>query len=111
MEYVKQRNGVTVESGNILHTGKKPSGSYTGNGSGTARIIDTGGSGLCCAIYNATGGNQFAILTPGGAITKNGTTITAMNRDAACFENGQIHLGTSDGAVNSAQYKYNYQVL
>lgn len=90
----------------ILHTGNKPSGSYTGNGDATARTINTGGIGNACAVYSADG--FVGLLMPQGAI---------------CRENGSIvfttELAVHDGIIvvanstvgNASGTMYFYQVL
>ena len=48
-----------LELYNILHTGNKPTGTYTGNGSATERTIETGGIGSVVAIWST---NSLAII-------------------------------------------------
>ena len=89
----------------ILHTGSKPSGSYTGNGSEAARTIETGGLGSVVLVFSSYG---FAILTPSGAIARNGGVVVTSNNS---FLNGVITLATTDSNFNANGTTYYYQVL
>lgn len=105
LELVEYKNNATAYY-NILHTGSKPSGSYTGNGSAEYRTIETGGIGNCCVVYGGT--NQAAYLTPIGAFFHSGGTM-AFTSDVS-FANGVIRLGNAY-IINTANTTYNYQVL
>ena len=90
----------------VLHTGNKPSGSYTGNGSSTERTIATGGIGKCCMVYGGTG--EVAYLVPIGAFfqTNGAATFTS----DVWFDNGVIYLRNAY-IINMNGITYNYQVL
>ena len=105
LELVEYKNNATAYY-NILHTGNKPSGSYTGNGSAEYRTIETGGIGNCCVVYGGT--NHAAYLTPIGAFFHSGGTM-AFTSDVS-FANGVIRLGNAY-IINTASTTYNYQVL
>jgi hypothetical protein len=96
----------------ILHTGNKPSGSYTGNGSGAQRTINTGGIGNMLIIWSTTG---KAFVTPGGGLHAIGNTITNFpasgTSSVASFANGVLTLGTTDQTMNTNGQTYHYQVL
>lgn len=94
----------------ILHTGNKPSGSYTGNGDATARTIDTGGVGSVVAIWSGT---QVALLTANGGFnfSSSSNTVTGVANAAARFTNGKIVIATTANSVNANGIEYNYQVL
>lgn len=92
----------------ILHTGNKPTGSYTGNGSATARNISTGGIGDVCVIYTLNY-NSVCIVTKygffghiGGSL-KGGSTVT--------MSNGTITIASSENLVNANGVTYYYKVL
>lgn len=86
----------------------KPSGSYTGNGSATERTIDTGGIGEVCIISTGT---TCGLLTNGGFIGKNGTTVVTLPKTEACFEAGKIKLATANATVNYNGSTITYQVI
>ena len=93
---------------NILHTGNKPRGSYTGNGSAGGRLIKTGGIGNMLLIWSTTG---KAFVTPGGGLCSIGTTITNFAANVAKFENGELFIATTDQTMNTNGQTYHYQVL
>lgn len=89
----------------ILHTGNKPTGSYTGNGDATERRIATGGTGYICVVFGNSG---IAFLTTSGCtiITASGAT----HSDEAYFTiSGEIVLKTTNSLLNSGTCRY--QVL
>lgn len=92
----------------LHHLGNKPNGTYTGNGSATARVIDTGGIGKACVICT---GSASGLLTSGGFIGKAGTELVVLTRDGAYFDGGIIHITTTSGAVNYNGSSYYYQVI
>ena len=92
----------------ILHTGNKPSGSYTGNGSITSRTISTGGIGNAVVITSNQG---TAILTFGKGIIIIDNGLSAIANGNAAFSNGTITLATTNAAVNASGVTYTYQVL
>lgn len=94
---------------NIHHSGNKPTGSYTGNGSATERKIQIGGIGKYLLIHADTFNN--AIITPNGRINFVFSTGTAKVGDGAKFENGVLTLTTEDGGVNANGRVFHYQVL
>lgn len=92
----------------VLHSGNKPSGSFTGNGSSAARTIETGGIGNCVMISSSNGS---AILTDGSSIIIQGGGLTPVNYGAAHIESGVITLATSHESLNASGTTYYYQVL
>lgn len=92
---------------NLLHTGNKPSGSYTGNGSAAARTIDTGGIGQAMLIRSDSYGNVIASAYSSklGENPKNFTTLEVS------YSNGKLYLATNHDAVNRSGVTYYYQVL
>lgn len=98
-------DGVAKE---IYHTGNKPSGSYTGNGSATARTINTGGIGNVCVVWSAY---SLAIVTPGGAIVRNEANAYGLTPAQCKFQNGVLTIATTGDSVNFSGVAYTYQVL
>ena len=98
----------------ILHTGNKPSGSYTGNGSATSRTIDTGGLGGLGGLLVYTGGN-VVIVTGGGGFSVNTSTgeiFVFKHTDAAFDTNGVLTLNMGNNTpLNHNGTLYYYQVL
>lgn len=93
---------------NFLHTGNKPSGSYTGNGSATSRTIETGGIGSAIVLWSNAG---MAIITPGGALCKTGTTVSAISAAEVSFSSGVLTIASTNNFVNGSSVYYAYQVL
>lgn len=92
----------------ILHTGNKPSGSYTGNGSSTYRSVPLGGIGRLCLITR--GGNHWALVSARGAIISDGSNVTATHN--VIFDGvNNLQLNTSHAALNENGVNYTYQVL
>ena len=93
----------------VLHTGNKPSGAYTGNGSDTeavTRAVDIGGIGNALMVYYPSG---FAIVGYSGAIYAEDTTITCDKK--AIFRNGVLTIAGASCKLNVNQVGYTYQVL
>lgn len=93
---------------NILHTGNKPSGSYTGNGDATKRTIETGGIGSVCEIHSLKG---KALVTYYGAIVARGDTVFNVDANNVNFRNGVLSILTTDDAFNANSTTYYYNVL
>lgn len=94
----------------ILHTGNKPTGSYTGNGSTTSRTINTKGIGNVC-IINST--NGVAIVTECGAILKaaGSTSFTGLSSNTVNFKDGVLTTASNSVYVNASTVEYTYTVL
>ncbi len=89
----------------ILHTGNKPTGTYTGNGDATNRIIKTDGIGNVLAVYRT--GEQYIVMKSGTLkITSSGVSFTTV----ASFNDGVLGIA-SDSVLNTNGETYNYQVL
>lgn len=86
----------------------KTTGTYKGNGSGTARTIDTKSVGSTIMINS---GNGFAFVTPRGALCVAGTNVTSITSSAAKFDNGVLTLATTENTLNKADGNYYWQVL
>lgn len=93
----------------ILHTGNKPSGTYTGNGSATARTIATGGIGKALLIEGNTG--TCLVFGMGGAIGVRGGDIKNYGATIADYANGVLTLATTEDMLNASGVTYKWQVL
>ena len=91
----------------LLHTGNKPSGSYTGNGSDTSRTISTGGIGEVCLVRSSVG---IAFLTPNGSIFANASSGVIYTENAT-FSDGVITIKSANDIVNASGVTYHYKVL
>lgn len=99
----------TVAAYTILHTGNKPSGSYTGNGDATERVIETGGIGRWLAIVNNSTGGWALVNTWGGVVAESGS-LRAFNRSEAYYD-GALYLKTDNSSLNGSGKNVFYQVL
>lgn len=98
-------NGATY---NILHTGNKPTGTYTGNGSSASRTIETGGLGSAIAI---TSSNGNCIVLANGAFYCIGSSVGGIASGTCKFANGVLTLATTLSQLNANGITYTYQVL
>lgn len=92
----------------LLHTGNKPSGSYTGNGSATSRTITTNGIGSVIMVKNLST-HDFAIVTSEGYIAKQGNTVV-VGTDAYVY-NSNLVVTTTSSLFNTSGTSYEYKVL
>lgn len=92
--------------GTLLHTGNKPTGTYTGNGSVAQRTINTGGIGefafVKCGVY------RFTVLSEAGYIGFDGTSVVCGTD--AYFVNGKIIESTTSALFNESGKTYTYQI-
>lgn len=104
-----------LESYNMFGENNKPTGSYTGNGSGITREIAVPSIGDTIIIRRSTSGqvgNTVAIVTKGcGAICKTGTTLKAFTDSQVGFVDGKLVLMTDDAILNENGVIYKYQVI
>lgn len=96
-------------SGNMKYT-DKPSGTYTGDGTDTARTISTGGIGDMLLVY-VDGSDGFALVTPEGAIISTGSSWSCNKPDKACYENGNLMLAIKSPYLNTAGTTYRYRCI
>lgn len=90
----------------------KPSGSYTGNGSATAREINIGGIGSLLVLLNhSTGG--LALVTQNGSIygAPGMTSSNFIGYDKCRFIDGVLSISSSDGVFNGSGQIYEYRVI
>lgn len=100
----------SVKQYDILHTGNKPSGSYTGNGDATTRTIDIGGIGNLLVIQEKY---NLVFVLEDGAIVLNVVDgiITGFTADKINFRNGVLTISTAASNVNFNGAIYYYHVL
>ena len=95
----------------LLHTGNKPSGSYTGNGDATARMISTGGIGRIIAIRSGKG----AVIVFGGdgslSVPDSGGISRLASAQAGFDDSGVLTIASDSVMLNENGRKYSYQVL
>lgn len=105
-------DGNTKPAYNILHTGNKPSGSYTGNGDAASRTITTGGIGRVVEVFR---NGYAAILFQGGAIilqySGNTASVSAIPSASVWTSEGSFAMKTTHAALNENGVTYYYQVL
>ena len=90
----------------ILHTGNKPSGTYTGTGE--SKTINTGGIGDCAIIWRDDG--KFCIATHGGNVNGGYSESPTSNTSALC-KNGNIYLAGADSHFNEVGVTYKWRLL
>ena len=96
----------------ILHTGNKPSGSYTGNGDATERVINTGGIGHAVMITSAY---SWLLVRSGGlgisSYYDGVNGVVTFPYAKVRFRDGVLTLNTADDLLNGNGRTYEYQVL
>lgn len=96
----------------LLHTGNKPTGTYTGNGSAESRTIQTGAlfssNGGACIVYNNSG---IAIVTHKGATSFTDSGVNRLSAEEAKYLSGNIVLNTSDAVLNAGGSTTTYIVV
>lgn len=91
-----------------LHTGNKPTGSYTGNGDATSRTIETGGFGHAVLI---TSNNGMALLTRKSGLYGGSSELNALDYNDGHFADGNIVVASTLSQLNANGVTYTYQVL
>lgn len=101
-----------AKSYNLFGEHNKPTGSYTGNGSATERVIQTGGIGNLIVILNNTTGGMI-LATPYGAFgaTHGMTHPEFYTNDKFTFNSGVLTIKTSDGLLNGSGHSYTYHII
>lgn len=106
---IQADGNIVMEGNRPLHTGNKPTGSYTGNGDATARTIDTGGIGNAILLWM---GNGNILVGPRGGVGNfYNSAHMLFSKDELKFENGILTIATSNLDVNADGFTVNYQVL
>lgn len=93
------------------YTGNKPTGSYTGNGSGTSRTIDTGVMSNAIILWGDGIYGYMSLVTPQGIICKDTATVEGGNSGVATFRDGVLTIASSNEIYNENGRTYHYQVL
>lgn len=94
-----------------FHTEKRyPAGTYSGNGSATARTVNIGGNGNAVLVWTASG-YQSMIVTYNGAFGVSSSSFTGMPSANAKFQNGVLTLATNNAALNGSSTTYYYKVI
>ncbi len=93
----------------ILHTGNKPSGSYTGNGDAAKRTINIGGIGDAVLIMAQSG--KVALVTWAGMIYADGTSASQFYPSSVASYSGGTLLMSTNSSINAGNTTYYYQVL
>ena len=94
----------------LLHTGNKPSGTYTGNGSATGRTVAVGGIGNCLMVRRVSS-EDLAIVTESGYIGKKGGTVVC-GADTYYSRGGQhLYMATTSELFNADGGNYYYELL
>lgn len=86
----------------------KPWGSYTGNGSATARQVNTTGNGYACIVHSTSG---TCIVMARGAIRIGSNVFSWLPSGQAYFKNGILYIATTDAVLNTSGTSYSYEVL
>lgn len=105
--YVENENGSSTRYA-IYGAHTKPWGSYTGNGSATARQVNTSGNGYACIVHSASG---TCIVMARGAIRVASNVFSWLPSGQAYFKNGILYIATTDSALNTSGTSYSYEVL
>lgn len=100
------KNAEETANYDLLHTGNKPTGTYTGNGSATQRTISTGGIGEFAFVK--CGAYRFAVLSESGYIGFDGASVVCGTD--AYFVNGKIIESTASVLFNENGKTYTYQI-
>ena len=115
-DYIGWRNHkfcVQVNGGEdkeVLHTGNKPSGSYTGNGDATERTINVGGIGKVLFVRSSNGYETY--VSEFGAFYLNaGVNLQVIKYTEYSFVNGVLKIATTNEAVNHAGSTHDYWLL
>jgi len=91
---------------NLLHTGNKPTGSYTGNGVDALRSIAVGGLANGVIVY---GPGRMAVVTFGGYVGHQSGNVKAHTTTYFDEPNEALCVGSNDTNFlneNGVQYKY-----
>ena len=99
--------GVDKVPKELLHTGNKPTGSYTGNGSAEQRTIKTGAIGGTNFIVRKRGSANFALVTMSGFIAKSDTNVVC-GSSVATNADGSFNLANNTDLFNTSGATYDY---
>ena len=95
--------------GDILHTGNKPKGTYTGNGDATERTISVSGIGIGLLVI---GNGCFTLISGTSAKIITDAGVESLYSGVALnLTTGTLKLSTTHVALNASGVGYTYQVL
>ena len=94
----------------IIHTGRKPQGSYTGNGSSTERSIFLNDIIIGHAIL-IWSNNGSVIVNRINGIGASGTSLRGFDYSSCHFEGNYLKIISTDSLLNENGVLYTYQVL
>lgn len=103
-------DGLEENLANIFNV-KRPTGTYTGNGSAEARTINVGGTGGWLGV--CSGSYMIGIITQNGAMFFNTTnsTVKCFPVSQAKYMSGVLTISSADDFLNKKDSAYHYQVL
>ena len=95
---------------NIHGAHNKPSGTYTGDGDATSKVIDTGAIGDMCVIV---GGSCGVIAMPTGAfiLSTSDTEPKALPYNQCHYAAGKLTIASSNNYINQSGMVYRYTAL
>ena len=102
------KTGGQTANHNILHTGNKPTGTYTGNGSAEQRVINIGGIGDVALVTSMYG---TALVSASGGFASDVETITPFSSEFCFVQNGNMCMNSVDDRLNRDGVTYTYRVL
>lgn len=95
----------------ILYTGNKPTGTYTGNGDATQRNVEIGGFGEMLYVTPKGSTWLFAIVTRRGYIAAIDENTLVRGTDAYLNSDYSLRLMTTSSVLNANGQIYEYQRL
>lgn len=95
----------------VLHTGNKPEGTYTGNGSATSRTINTGGIGNVIFLKSASSNLGFFSRNGGVMYNLQSKTFEYFYEDKMYFRDGNLYIATDSSLVNYNGSVFTYYVV
>lgn len=96
----------------LLHTGNKPSGTYTGNGDATERTISVGGVNASLLHVIDSSGGREALVGAFGAVVwaYSDTTVKKLTHEQAKFNGVSLITATDSEYLNGSGRTYTYHV-
>lgn len=99
----------------LLHTGNKPTGTYTGNGESAVRTIETNGTGSAIAVWGelSSGTTLSAIVLRNGTFhASNDATSSLYSSQMWKNDKGGLYIGSAMSTLfNVSGVQYEYAVL
>lgn len=108
--FLENENRISVNESGITQL-NNPTGTYTGNGDSTTRMIATDGAGSVCMIRSD--GSYMGFATAVGCIMFNCTdkTTTYYGASEVKFVDGILTIATASSLVNNSGSTYTYNIL